>query len=88
MPSCHSCAWLEHLRDQCELEPGYPNGCDAWRPKTPTPLQGVACVVIILSFQTGLNWMDQASNADLTWVGLGVAVFWILAFWLTRREQT
>jgi len=44
------------------------------------------CVGGILGLQAGMNWMDQASNADLTWVALGVVVFWVLAFWLTRRK--
>ena len=58
MPKCLECAWHEHLRDHCELEPAYANGCGAWRPKKPTLLQGLACVVIILALQAFLTALD------------------------------
>ena len=49
--------------------------------------QSVLCVGGILGLQGALNWMDQASNSDLTWVALGVVAFWVLAFWLRRRGR-
>jgi len=54
----------------------------------PSVGQSILCVGGILGLQAGLNWMDQASNAELTWAALGVVVFWVLAFWLTRRKPT
>lgn len=86
MPKCHSCAWHEYLRDHCELEPGYPNGCDTFRPKVPTRAQVVLCVGGILGVQGLMIWMDQASNSELTWAGLAVVVFWIGVLWLRRRN--
>lgn len=72
MPKCHSCAWHEHLRDHCELEPGYPNGCDAFRSTQATFLQGLACVVIILGIYVLLLWMENAPSEDLMFVLLAV----------------
>jgi len=54
MAKCSDCAWLEHLGDFCELEPAYPRGCDAFRPKRPTIGQGLLCIVVCLALQVFL----------------------------------
>lgn len=48
--------------------------------------QGVLCVLVISGLQAGLNWMDAASNTELSWVALAVVVFWIGVLWLRRRR--
>ena len=55
-PKCHRCAWHEHLRDHCELDPNYPNGCASFKSKPPTIGQGLLCIVICLALQV-LLWL-------------------------------
>jgi len=54
----------------------------------PSVGQTILCVGGILGLQAGMNWMDQTSNADLTWAALSVVAFWVVAFWLIRRNST
>jgi len=79
MPKCHRCAWHEHLKDFCELEPSYPDGCDAFRPKKPTIGQSILCVVGILSLQALMTWLDNVPLNDL-YIALGMLVILLNAW--------
>lgn len=49
--------------------------------------EGIICFVGICGLQAGLNWMNQASNANLRWVLLGALVALIVFLWITRRQH-
>ncbi len=87
MPKCHRCAWLEHLKDFCELEVSYPNGCDAFRLKQPPLWQGVVCVAAILGLQGCSTWMNQASNADLRFLLIGLVLALVAGCWAYRVRE-
>ena len=98
MAKCHRCAWHEHLRDHCEQEPGYPNGCDQFRPKRPPVWQGCLCVVGILGLyvflmflepivDAFLMWLDKLPAEDVRFVLLAVPCALVAGLWVRRVRR-